>query len=158
MLVKQTQEMWNLIEEKYFNKMEEIHKNVFPLGTISAVLSTTPTVYGYNFNNKNPWFACSSDSPLKAIHTTMHEIMHIYFLEYFKDKYKNKFQLNEDQIYILKESLTVILNLEFDDIRIYSDKSKKGHEEIRQNIKENWLKYKDFDKVLEEACIYINKL
>lgn len=158
MLVKQTKEMWSFIESKYFNKIEKIHKRSFPLKNVYGILSTTPTVYGYNFNNENPWFACSSDSPLKAIHTAMHEIMHIYFLKYFADEYRNRFQLNNDQIYIIKESLTVLLNLEFDDIRIYPDKDKVGHEKIREKIKNDWLKYKDFEKVLEEACIYINKL
>lgn len=155
LLVKQTQEMWDLIDEKYFNKMEEIHKNVFPLETISAILSTTSTVYGYNFNNKNPWFACPYDSSIKAIHTAMHEIMHVFFNEYFYKEYKLKFDLNDEQIYLIKESLTVILNLEFENIRIYPDKSKPGHEEIREKIKNNWIKHRDIAKVLEEICIYV---
>jgi hypothetical protein len=125
---------------------------------VSGILSTTPTVYGYNFNNENPWFACSVDSPIKAIHTAMHEIMHIYFLKYFADEYKNRFQLNNDQIYIIKESLTVLLNLEFNDIRLISDRGHFGHEALREKIKNDWLKYKDFKKVLNETCLYIKTI
>lgn len=158
LIEKQTQEMWDLVNDEFFHKMDYIHKNKFPLKVVHGILSTTPTVYGYDFNRKNPWFACSIDSPIKAIHTAMHEIMHVYFLEYFADEYKNKFKLDEEQIYIIKESLTVILNLEFNDIRIYKDNDKVGHEMIREKIKKDWLKYKDFKKVLEGVCLYIKTI
>jgi hypothetical protein len=154
-LVEQTQEMWDLIEDRYLNKIEVIHKKSFPLDMVSGILSTTPTVYGYDFHEGNPWFACVYDSPLKAIHTTMHEIMHLFFHKYFSEKYKNKFELSEEQIHKIKESLTIILNLEFSDIRINPDNGYVGHEALREKIKEDWLKYKDFEKVLEEACVYI---
>lgn len=68
---------------------------------------------------------------------------------------QNKFELSDDQIYKVKESVTVILNLEFHDIRLIPDKGHQGHEILRKKIKEDWLKYKDFKKVLEEACLYI---
>lgn len=155
LLVKQTQEMWDLIEDRYFNKMEEIHKKSFPLDMISGILSTTPTVYGYDFHEGNPWFACTFDSPLKAMHVATHEIMHIFFHRYFWNEYKDKFELSEKQIYKIKESVTVILNLEFSDIRINPDNGHSGHESLREKIKEDWIKYKDFEKVLEDACIYI---
>lgn len=60
----------------------------------------------------------------------MHEIMHLYFYKYFWDEYKNKFELSDEQIYTIKEAVTVILNLEF----------------------------KDFEKVLKEACLYIKTI
>lgn len=155
LLIKQTEEMWNLVENKYFNKMEEIHKKSFPLKIISGILSTTPMIYGYNFNGDSPWFACPYDSSVKAINTAMHEIMHTFFHKYFWEEYKNKFELTHDQIYKVKESVTVILDLEFNDIRISPDKGHAGHEELREKIKEDWLKYKDFEKVLDEACLFI---
>lgn len=67
-------------------------------------------------------------------------------------------RLNNEQIYKIKESLTVILNLEFEDIRIYPDKDKLGHEIIREKIKQDWIKYRDFKKVLKEACLYIKTI
>ena len=157
LLVKQTEDMWNLVEERYFNKVEQIHKNKFPFEVIYGILSTTPMFYGYDFNKQNPWFACSIESPLKAIHTAMHEIMHVFFNQYFKEKYKEKFELNEEQLFMVKESLTILLNLEFKEIRIFMDIGKNGHEKLRENIKENWLKYKDIEKVLDEACIFLKR-
>jgi len=158
LLVKQTQEMWDLIEDKYFSKMESIHHKSFPPQTIYGILSTTPMIYSYNFSEENPWFACPYDSSIKAIHTAMHEIMHTFFHEYFWDEYKNKFELSDEQIYLIKEAVTVILNLEFNDIRLIPDKGHWGHESIREKIKQDWLKYKDFEKVLKEACLYIKTI
>lgn len=157
LLVKQAKDMWNLVEDKYFDKIEKIHKKTFPLESISAILSTTPTVYGYNFDKGNPWFACTSESPIKAIHTAMHEIMHVYFNEYFLEECKNKFQLNNEQIYTVKEAVTVILNIEFEDIRMFTEKDRPGHEQIREKIGKDWLEYRDLRKVLDEAYNYIKK-
>lgn len=155
LLLKQIQEMWNLTEDEYFKRMEKIHQNKFPLEKIYGVLSTTPTIYGYSFNVDKPWFACKYDYPLRAVSTAMHEIMHVFFAKYFLDKYKNKFNLDDKQIHDVKEALTVILNLEFEDLRFFLDTDKPGQEELRKKVKESWLKYKNIDKVLDEACAFI---
>jgi len=151
-LVKQTQEMWVLVNDEYIEKMEKIHKKDFPFENISGILTTAPFGYGYDFNESSSWFACSKDAPLKAVHTAMHEIMHAFFHKYFADDLKTKFNLDDKKIWLISEALTVILNLEFDDLRMYPDKGHPGHEELREKIKENWLKYKDLNKVLEEVC------
>ena len=158
LLVKQTQEMWDLVENKYFHNIEKIHQKKFPFKQITGILSTTPMIYGYNFNINSPWFACPSDSPIKAIHIAMHEIMHSYFHKYFMEEYKEKFELNDEQIWVVKEALTILLDLEFNEIRMFPDKGKQGHEILREKIKEDWLKYKDIIKVLDEACFYIKNL
>jgi hypothetical protein len=155
LFVKQTEEMWSLIEDKYFSKMENIFKREFPFEKITGVLSTAIKFYGYDFNKNNPWFACPIDSPVKSIHVAMHEIMHSYFHVYFLQECKSKFELNDEQIWTVKEALTTLLNLELGDMRIYTDKGKPGHEKLRAKIEEDWLKYKDIKKVLEEACVFV---
>jgi hypothetical protein len=151
-LVRQTQEMWDLINDVYIERMEKIHKKDFPFENTSGILTTAPFGYGYDFSESNPWFACSKDAPLKATYTTMHEIMHAFFHKYFASELKVKFNLDDKKIWPISEALTVILNLEFDDLRMYPDKGHPGHEELRGKIKEKWLKYKDLNKVLEEVC------
>lgn len=155
-LVRQVQEMWDLINDEYMKKMEKIHGNNFPFANVSGILTTTPFGYGYNFDEKNPWFACPKDSPLKAIHTTMHEIMHIFFFKYLAGKFKEKFNLDDKKVWLTSEALTVILNLEFDDLRMYPDKGLPEHKELREEIKELWIKYKDLNKVLEETAAVLN--
>lgn len=154
LLIKQTQEMWDMVENEYISRMEKIHKNKFPFETVSGILTTAPFGYGYNFNEETPWFACSKDSPLLALHTTMHELMHSFF-KYFYNSYKEKYNLSDKQMWDIKESLTVLLNIEFDDLRMNPDKGHPGHEKLRENIKENWLKYRDIDTVLDKACSFI---
>lgn len=153
--VIQIQEMWDLIENKYFGKIEKIHKRKFPFRKIMGVLSTAPMIYGYDFTKKNPWFACPYDSPIRAVNVAMHEMMHTFFQKYFWEEYKNKFKLNNKQIWDVKEALTVLLNLEFKDIKTLPDKCKPGHEKLRAKIEEDWLKYKDIEKVLEGACLFV---
>jgi hypothetical protein len=152
-LIKQVQEMWDLINNEYIKRMEKIHKKDFPFKNISGILTTAPFGYGYDFNEKNPWFACAKDTPLKAIHTAMHEIMHGFFHKYLAGELKTKFNLDDNKIWLVSETLTVILNLEFDDLRMYPDKGHHGHEELREKIKESWLKHKDLNKVFEEVCV-----
>jgi hypothetical protein len=158
LMVKQVQEMWDLMEKPYFEKMDKIHKNKFPLRKVNGILSTTPMVYGYNFDGLNPWFTCSYNSPIKAVHTTMHEMMHVYFHKYFFKKYKKKFKLTNNQIWTVKESLTVLLNLEFGGLRIFPDRGKLGHEKLRNRIKKDWVKYGDLDKVMEKICLCVKKV
>jgi len=152
-LVKQVQEMWDLINDEYVSRMEKIHHNSFPFGSISGVLTTAPFGYGYDFNESGPWFACVKDSPIKAIHTGMHEVMHAFFRKYFGSEIEAKYKIDEKKVWLISEALTVLLNLEFGDLRMYPDKGHPGHEELREVIKKSWLETKDLDKVLEEVCV-----
>ena len=155
LIARQTQEAWDMVENDYILKMEKIHGNLFPRDVVYGILSTTPDGrYGYNFNkNKDvSWFACQFYSPLYAVSTTMHEIMHLFFHEYFEKDYMAKFSLSQNEIWSVKEALTVILNLECKDLAVRSDIGKPNHDELREKIKTDWLKYKDFKKVLGNAC------
>ncbi len=155
LLIKQTNEMWALVEDQYLSKMESIHQNKFPLDKVYGILSTAPFIHGYLFKEERPWFACDFDCPARAIGTAMHEIMHLFFVKYYWQYCKEDLGLDDKQIYDVKEAVTVILNLELDDIRFFTDVGHPGHEELRQKIKESWLKNKDFKKVLEDASLFI---
>lgn len=157
--VRQTQEVWDIVEIDYILKMEKIHGNLFPRDIVYGILSTTPDRrYGYNFNKDISWFACQFYSPLYAINTTMHEIMHLFFHEYFEKDYMAKFSLSKNEIWLVKEALTVILNLECKDLIVRSDTGKLNHNELREKIKADWLKCKDFKKVLDNACVAVKTL
>ena len=152
-LAHQVQELWDSLSDEYIKRMEKIHHNPFPFEKVSGVLTTAPFGYGYKFNETNPWFACIKDSPIKAVHTAMHEIMHAFFNKYFASEIEEKYKITEKQVWLISEALTVLLNLEFDDIRMIPDRGHPGHEELRNFIKESWLKNKDLDKVLEDVCL-----
>jgi len=147
--VKQVQEMWNLIEEKYIKKMNNIFKNKFPYDIIYGVVSSTPFGYGYEFKEPKPWFACPNDKTITAVNVAMHEIMHAYFNKYLAKDLFEKYHLSEEQIFEFKESLTVLLNVECGDFRLYEDKGHFGHEKMRKKIKEEWNKSHDIDRVIK---------
>jgi hypothetical protein len=65
--------------------------------------------------------------------------------------------LSGQQIWDIKESLTVLLNLEFDDLRFGKDIGYPGHEELRDVIEKAWLRYHDFEKTLEKAIMFVKK-
>jgi hypothetical protein len=59
----------------------------------------------------------------------------------------------------LKEALTVLLNLEFRDLWFVKDKGKNSKEQqnLREFIKKEWLKNKNYKSLLEKCVIYLKK-
>jgi hypothetical protein len=157
LIVRQTQELWNNVELKYISTLEKIHQKKFPYKRIFGILSTAGR-FGYNTDNK--WFACPYDSPVRAVDTAMHEMMHFIFHKYFFNAWQKRFSLTYNQIWTIKEAVTVILNSECNQIRFNADMGHPGHENLREKIKKDWPKYKDFEIVLNRACEHVknNKL
>jgi hypothetical protein len=154
--VRQVQEAWGLVEKKYIKRMEKIHGRKFPFKKIRGILSTA-AAFGYGFQGDKSWFACRCDSSLGAINTAMHEIMHLIFFYYYFNKWMDKFLLTWSQMWAIKESFTVLLNIECADLRIKKDNGYAGHEKVREKISKDWKKYKNFEKVLDKACEYVKK-
>lgn len=157
LMTKQIQEVWNTIERDFIFTIEKIHNRKFPHKRIHGILSTGGR-FGYSTDKK--WFACNYDSPVRAVDTAMHEIMHFIFYKYFYNQWKKKFKLTDKQIWTIKEAVTVILNTECGNFRFDFDRGHNGHENLRKKIEKDWIKYKDFENVLNCACEYVknNKL
>ena len=56
---------------------------------------------------------------------------------------------------VLKEALTVLLNLEFKDLWFIEDEGYKKHKELREFIAQEWKKEKDFEKLLKKCVKYL---
>lgn len=151
-----TQEAWNLIEKDYIKAIEKIHGIKFSYKKIDGILSTADR-FGYNPKGNRKWFACSYKSPLFSIDIAMHEIMHFVFHEHFHKQWQNKFSLTDNQMWAIKESFTVLLNIECSNLRFELDQGYPAHEKIRLRIKNDWKKYKNFEKVLDNVCGYVKK-
>jgi hypothetical protein len=91
-----------------------------------------------------------------AMDTAMHELMHFMFLTYYLETCQEQ-GLSERQIWAIKESFTMLLNVEFDDLQFNWDKGYPEHKELRLVIKKAWLKYHDFDKTLDKAIAFTKK-
>lgn len=151
------QESWDKVENIYIKKMEEIHKNKFPYDVVSGILSTSPGGWGFNLKGDNPWFACPNKKNERFIKVAMHEIMHGFFIEYFREKYKKDFNLNDNQLWDVQESLTILLNIELSDILPQEDLGYPQHQKLREEIKKIWLKTKDINETLDHICKIVKK-
>lgn len=156
LVLKQTQEAWNIVEKDYIKAIERIHGREFPYKKIYGILSTANR-FGYNHNGSKKWFACSYRTPLFSIDIAMHEIMHFVFHKYFHKQWQEKFSLSDNQMWAIKEAMTVILNLECSNLRFELDKGYPAHKKLRLKIKNDWSKYKNFEKVLDNICSYVKK-
>jgi hypothetical protein len=159
MILEQTQKMWSLVEKDYIRIMKRVYNKKFPYKRIYGILSTGYR-FGYNFRKRKKWFACSYDSPARSIGIAMHETMHSIFHKYFYNEWKHKFNLTDQQIWTIKEAVTVILNPECGYLMFKKDTGYPGHENLRGKILKYWLKYKNFEKVLDLISQYVktNKL
>ena len=156
LVLKQTQEAWNLVEKDYIKAIEKIHGIKFSYKKIHGILSTADR-FGYNPKGNVKWFACSYKSPLFSVDIAMHEIMHFVFHEHFYKQWQNKFSLNDNQMWAIKEAFTILLNLEASNLRFEFDKGYPAHKKIRSKIKNDWNKHKNFEKVLDNVCSYVKK-
>lgn len=155
--LKKIQTHWNKIEKKYFKKLEEIHEKPFSYKQVSGVLSTAGR-FGYN-TGKDCWFATDFKSgPFRASYVAMHELMHFIFHKYFWD-FCEKRGLSWKQTWNVKESLTILLNIEFSDI-LYGEKDYgySEHKKIRTYIKKIWPKHKNFESFLKKTCDFTKKI
>lgn len=156
LLVKDTQEAWNLVEKEYFKRLEKIHDRDFPYKKVYGFISTAYR-YGYSTSGKKKWFACSSSSPFSSVDIAMHEIMHFMFHYYFFEKWKKKFNLADSQMWAIKESFTTLLNIECGNLMFSFDRGYPDHKEIRKIIIDEWRKQKNFDKILDKICLHVKE-
>lgn len=146
-------DVWKLIENEYFGRLEQIMKKPVYFEEITAYLTTRSRC---PYNTTENWFMVSLfGSALSARVTCAHEIMHFIFHKYYWETYEK--QIGKSKIWDLKEALTVLLNEEFRDLLILYDKSKEGHEKLRKYISEEWHKCKNFDVLLNRCIRYLNK-
>jgi hypothetical protein len=150
--IKSTKKLWNKKEKEFFRRLEKITKKPFKEKLTCYV--TTITICPYNVNEK--WFMCSLFSNLTgALLTIGHETLHFHFIEH--DYKKIEKQIGKEKTEDLKESLTVLLNLEFNDLFFNLDNGYPNHQELRKFIKDEWKKEKNYNKLLIKCVEYLKK-
>ena len=146
---------WRIVEKKYFKTLSEITQKPIFQDKFNCYF-TTGLMCPYN--EKENWFMVSMWSSIPTSITTIcHEIMHLQFLKYYR-KYLRKQGLKNEQIEVLKESLTFLLNEpEFDGIILSEDRGYPEHIKFRKKLKNIWAKNKDFKNLIDEAVLIIKK-
>ncbi len=154
--VEQLQKYWNTIEEKFFLHLtSRMQINSFDnTENLSGFFSTR---YGSGYNSEKNWFAVSvHQGTFQNTKVAMHEIMHIFFHKNWW-KFCEEQGLSEKNIWDVKESVTVLLNLWFKNQLIDLDFGYEEHTELRHNIKKWFLESRDFKDTLIQACDYVKQ-
>ena len=147
-LVQDINGVWVEIENDFIERLEKIHGHPFIFPHIKGVLSCAGK-FGYNLEQN--WFATDMlRNKYIAIDTATHELMHFMFHAYFENTCRNA-GLAEHHIWDIKESFTVLLNLECSDLRFRTDMGYPPHASLREVIKKSWQEKPDFNRALERA-------
>lgn len=142
------QKAWDLVNKRYFERMEKIFKKKFPFEEVNAYITTSGRC---PYDPDEPSFMVSLFYSLPdSLNTCGHEIMHIFFHNTYWAEVEK--EVGEEKTADLKEALTVLLNLEFKDLWIAKDRGYESHQELRNFISEKWKEEKDFEKLLD-ACV-----
>ena len=151
--IEQAQKNWQEISGKFFqllSQMLEMPVSEFE-GEYKAYFTFSQRC---PFGNREFMFKRNMD----ISNTAAHEIMHIEFLKKYKNYLKEK-GLSDEQIYHLKEILTVLLNEDMKDILFKPDIGYFNHQELRTKVLEMYQEHKksgdSFQKFLDGVILII---
>jgi len=152
--VKAVQEAWNKINDKFFKRLEKIMKHSICFENFTGYV-TTVTRCPYDY--EEPSFMVSFFRDIAhTLNTSGHEIMHIQFHNTYWEEIEK--EIGKEKTADLKESLTVLLNLEFRDLWFVDDIGYEPHQELRKFIEEEWKKKPDFDILMKKCKKYLKQL
>ncbi|MEK7665081.1 MAG: hypothetical protein AAB361_02995 [Patescibacteria group bacterium] len=143
------QEFWAKIEAKFINKMNRLFKINFPLEKIIAYLTTADRC---TLGSDYFFVAVFGHQQNKII---MHELLHFYTYIAFEKEFS---QLDEKQIYDVKETITELLNQEFSDLIKISESGYPQHKELREKFRLFWREEKDIKKTVNRLIDFIKQL
>lgn len=148
---KAINQAWKSIEKEYFERVERITEKPLKIKKITGYI-TTASRCPYSFKEK--WFMIKYFSSIaNALQIAGHEILHFHFYKnYWKQIEK---EIGRDKTEDLKEALTVLLNLEFNDLWFVIDKGYDSHQKLRKFITKQWKKEKNFGVLLDKCIKYL---
>lgn len=140
-------------------RLEKIHNRKIPVTDVFIYYNTYNICpYFYNKKKKQSGFYVSRFvmDINHEINVFVHETMHVFFHCYFWNNCIKK-GLSKEQVNDIKEAVTVIVNKEFKDIIPNKDKGYPNHKNLRKVIEKEWLKEKNFEKMLNKIIEGENK-
>ncbi|MBS3149966.1 hypothetical protein J4455_04735 [Candidatus Woesearchaeota archaeon] len=152
--VEGVKKSWKLIEKEYFKRLEKITRKKIIAKDVTVYITTAGRC-PYDGGDYEWFFVNYFSSFANVLVTCGHEIMHFNFHQFFwKDVEK---QIGKEKTSDLKEALTILLNIEFNDLWFVSDRGYEVHRELREFIAKEWVKEKDFKKLLEKCIKYLKR-
>lgn len=131
---------WSSIEDEFIMRSEKIFDCKYPMEEVTVFLTTNSRC---TYNTAEKYFFVSIPRVDVAHVTIMHELFHFYTKEAFenlipKENYNN-----------IKESLTVLLNVEYSDLMGEAkDEGYSQHTEMRQTITDLWSEGKNMKEIV----------
>ena len=148
--VRENEKQWNVIGGKYFDRLAKITKHKIYTDKFNCYMTT---ISRCPYDKDENWYMVNVFSDLKMnLMVGAHELMHLQFHHYFEKDLIKKGKLSPNQFQDLKESLTVLLNLEFSDLIEKEDVGYPNHQKLRKFISQEWGKQPDFD-ILIKSCV-----
>jgi len=144
---------WSKIEKEYFKRLAKITKN--PIYTNKFRVYTT-TIGRCPYFLKDNGFMINIFCSDGVNNTMAHELMHLQFHYYYEDYLREI--ISKEDFHHIKEALTVLLNIEFQDLLKYKDKGYPNHKKLREFILEQWKETKDLDLVVERCISNLKEL
>jgi hypothetical protein len=138
------QQDWNGIVEEYSRRAESVFGILLPHDITAFLTINSRCPYSIEDN----YFYVSMSRP-SVRRTIMHELWHFY--TWYSLGAEQEEKLGKERYNVLKESLTVLLNIECADLMpegVY-DGGYPQHQELREKIVQFWAKYRNMDKLWE---------
>jgi len=151
--IKSFQSVWNKINDEFFKRLDKMTKNKFPFEKVTSYL-TTQSLCPYDYKKGSFMISIWSNLP-SMLRISAHELMH---LDFHNNNWKEiEEEIGKEKTEKLKEALTILLNLEFKDLWFVKDNGKDNEEQqkLREFIKKEWLKEKNYKSLLEKCVIYL---
>lgn len=142
------QKSWAKVETEFVKRMNNIFKMDFPLDTITAYLTTADRC-----TLTEDYFFVTIHGQ-QQIRIIMHELLHFYTYVAFGKEFS---QLNEKQIYDVKETMTELLNQEFSDLTGAPDAGYPQHQELRKKFQYLWQEEKGIKKAVNRLIDFIKQ-
>lgn len=148
---KEIKFLWGQIQDKYFQKLQSLTSKKIFTENFKCIFTT---IGRCPYNIKENSFMVNIFWDHQRILTSIaHEIMHLHFHHYYEINLKK--QISKEQFSNIKESLTVLLNIEFGDILKYEDKGYPNHEKLRDFIKSSYEKNRGFDLLINNCVNFV---
>lgn len=153
-LIINTQKIFDEQLDEAAYQMERLTQQPLYKKNFFGYLTTFPRG-AYDRGSGSVWFpiAWSVESYLGLF---LHELLHFQFIEYYSNIIEQA-GLSEKQFNYLKESMTVILNSDFQKFLFHEDRGYELHKDLRLRLQKLWEEDKNFVRFLDHAITITKK-
>ncbi|MBT4447593.1 MAG: hypothetical protein HOD06_02525 [Candidatus Komeilibacteria bacterium] len=145
-IIKQAKQIFKDKLDDVCQIMEKVTQQPLYRQDFTFYLTTFPRC-PYDYASGSIWL-CTLWSVEDVLDTFIHELLHFQVMHYYKDNPQVQ-RMSLAKFEDLKESLTIILNYEFNQYLNNPDMGYAKHRKLREKLAKFWQSNKDFAKLIE---------